>query len=135
MRIQYISYLFLVFTQCKREEILFSDDFSEIPQGPLASKVGAHTEYHYVPGVPPKGHWIVSTFRYNLPPEWYIRRSNNKNYIIQTAINEDSPIRGILYKPESNPLYNYSNYQATLSLPGWKEDMHKIWLWGKSYIS
>ena len=26
---------------------------------------------------------------------------------------------GRLYKPERNPLYNHSNYQATVSLPGW----------------
>jgi len=26
---------------------------------------------------------------------------------------------GQLYKPKANPLYNDSNYQATVSLPGW----------------
>jgi hypothetical protein len=31
----------------------------------------------------------------------------------------DSPKSGRLYKPVRNPLYNYSNYQATVSLPGW----------------
>jgi rhamnogalacturonan endolyase len=34
---------------------------------------------------------------------------------------DDNPKRGQLYKPERNPLYNYSNYQATVSLPGWAE--------------
>ena len=33
----------------------------------------------------------------------------------------DSPKTGKLYKPVRNPLYNYSNYQATVSLPGWNE--------------
>ncbi len=33
----------------------------------------------------------------------------------------DNPLKGTLYKPERNPLYNYSNYQATVSLPGWNE--------------
>jgi rhamnogalacturonan endolyase len=33
----------------------------------------------------------------------------------------DNPKTGKLYKPERNPLYNYSNYQATVSLPGWSE--------------
>lgn len=33
----------------------------------------------------------------------------------------DSPLRGRLYKPVRNPLYNYSNYQTTVSLPGWSE--------------
>jgi len=31
----------------------------------------------------------------------------------------DSPKAGRLYKPQRNPLYNYSNYQATVSLPAW----------------
>jgi hypothetical protein len=31
----------------------------------------------------------------------------------------DNPKTGKLYKPVRNPLYNYSNYQATVSLPGW----------------
>ncbi len=31
----------------------------------------------------------------------------------------DNPKPGRLYKPHRNPLYNYSNYQATVSLPGW----------------
>ena len=34
---------------------------------------------------------------------------------------DDSPKTGKLYKPERNPLSNYSNYQATVSLPGWEE--------------
>jgi len=33
----------------------------------------------------------------------------------------DSPRSGSLYQPVRNPLYNYSNYQATVSLPGWTE--------------
>jgi|WetSurMetagenome_2_1015567.scaffolds.fasta_scaffold00001_500 rhamnogalacturonan endolyase len=33
----------------------------------------------------------------------------------------DNPRSGRLYKPVRNPLYNYSNYQATVSLPGWSE--------------
>ena len=32
---------------------------------------------------------------------------------------EDSPITGSIYRPERNPLYNWSNYQASVSLPGW----------------
>ena len=34
---------------------------------------------------------------------------------------DHSPLSGVLYKPERNPLYNYSNYQTTVSLPGWSE--------------
>ena len=32
---------------------------------------------------------------------------------------DDSPREGRLYKPVRNPLYTCSNYQATVSLPGW----------------
>ena len=34
---------------------------------------------------------------------------------------DDSPKSGRLYKPKRNPLCNNSNYQATVSLPGWSE--------------
>lgn len=33
----------------------------------------------------------------------------------------DNPKPGRLYKPKRNPLYNRSNYQATVSLPGWSQ--------------
>jgi hypothetical protein len=34
----------------------------------------------------------------------------------------DNPKKGKLYKPIRNPLYNSSNYQTTVSLPGWSEN-------------
>jgi hypothetical protein len=34
---------------------------------------------------------------------------------------DDNPKAGRLYKPTRNPLYNESNYRATVSLPGWSE--------------
>jgi len=34
---------------------------------------------------------------------------------------DDNPRTGKLYHPKRNPLYNYSNYQATVSLPGWTD--------------
>ncbi|MGQ9620700.1 MAG: hypothetical protein ACUVTX_06930 [Bacteroidales bacterium] len=33
----------------------------------------------------------------------------------------DNPKKDRLYRPVRNPLYNYSNYQTTVSLPGWNE--------------
>jgi len=33
----------------------------------------------------------------------------------------DNPAPGRLYAPRRNPLWNASNYQATVSLPGWSE--------------
>lgn len=35
---------------------------------------------------------------------------------------DDNPKEGKLYKPIRNALYNYSNYQATVSLPGWSDE-------------
>jgi hypothetical protein len=37
----------------------------------------------------------------------------------------DNPQPGRLYRPQRNPLYNSSNYQASLSLPGWSEPSTK----------
>jgi hypothetical protein len=35
---------------------------------------------------------------------------------------QDRPFTGQrIYKPTRNPLYNDSNYRATVSLPGWKQ--------------
>ena len=34
----------------------------------------------------------------------------------------DNPKPGRLYRPIRNPLYNYSNYQATVSLAGWSDE-------------
>lgn len=33
----------------------------------------------------------------------------------------DNPKKGRLYQPTKNPLYNYSNYQTTVSLPSWSD--------------
>ncbi len=35
---------------------------------------------------------------------------------------DDNPKSGRLYRPRRNPLYNDSNYQAIVSLPGWTEE-------------
>ncbi len=40
-------------------------------------------------------------------------------YEIWVYTQSDSPLKTKLYKPVRNPLYNYSNYQASVSLPGW----------------
>ena len=42
-------------------------------------------------------------------------------YELWVYTQSDSPKKGKLYKPVRNPLCNYSNYQATVSLPGWSE--------------
>jgi rhamnogalacturonan endolyase len=42
-------------------------------------------------------------------------------YELWVYTQHDNPKKGRLYKPQRNPLYNYSNYQATVSLPGWAQ--------------
>jgi rhamnogalacturonan endolyase len=42
-------------------------------------------------------------------------------YEIWVYTQDDNPRSGRLYKPKRNPLWNASNYQATVSLPGWSE--------------
>ena len=42
-------------------------------------------------------------------------------YELWVYTQDDNPRTGRLYRPTRNPLYNYSNYQATVSLPGWEE--------------
>jgi len=42
-------------------------------------------------------------------------------YELWVYTQEDSPKSGRLYRPSRNPLCNSSNYQATVSLPGWAE--------------
>jgi hypothetical protein len=42
-------------------------------------------------------------------------------YEIWVYTQSDSPRSGRLYKPKRNAPWNASNYQATVSLPGWSE--------------
>ena len=42
-------------------------------------------------------------------------------YELWVYTQDDNPKEGKLYKPQRNPQYNNSNYQATVSLPGWSE--------------
>lgn len=42
-------------------------------------------------------------------------------YEIWVYTQSDNPKRGRLYKPTRSPLYNYSNYQVTVSSPAWSE--------------
>ncbi|MHC4172255.1 MAG: hypothetical protein ACYTBX_00655 [Planctomycetota bacterium] len=42
-------------------------------------------------------------------------------YELWVYTQDNNPKQGRLYKPVRNPLYNYSNYQATVSLPGWTQ--------------
>lgn len=85
-----VSILFvLTLSSCqqKAEKVLLNEDFSEILTGPLAYDVGAHTEYHYLPEASPRCQWVVSTFRYNLPPSWEIRNTGDQHILVQESQN------------------------------------------------
>jgi len=43
-------------------------------------------------------------------------------YELWVYTQSDNPKPGRLYKPKRNPLYNWSNYQTTVSLPGWSDE-------------
>ncbi len=86
-----IFILSVFFSSCmQKNHVLFSDDYSQLPRGPLGSHVGAHTEYHYLHEAKPKGNWAISTFRYNLPESWYIREINGEKVLFQKETNPNS---------------------------------------------
>ncbi len=89
--VSYAILLLLIFScRVTRKEILLYDDYSGLRRGPLGSGAGAHTEYHYLPEAAPKGNWAVSTFRYNLPESWYVRKADDHCVLIQQAFNKDT---------------------------------------------
>ncbi|QGY44000.1 hypothetical protein GM418_10130 [Maribellus comscasis] len=69
--------------------VLLDEDFSTLPHGPLGTDVGAHTEYHYIAEARAQTRWAISTFRYNLPPSWEIRKNGDGQMLFQNAINPD----------------------------------------------
>ncbi len=73
----------LIFSSChesENEALLFSDNFERSLRGPLSTRLGAHTEYHYLPVAAPKGNWSVSNYR----GWWSIRKTNNEGYLHQS---------------------------------------------------
>ncbi len=71
------------FTSCydsEEEMLLFSDNFERSLRGPLSTRLGAHTEYHYLPVAAPKGKWSVSNYR----GWWSIRKTEDEGYLHQS---------------------------------------------------
>ena len=103
MKIVYkVILLSLLTLSCSHgDKLIFSDEFESLKRGPLASDVGAHTEYHFLSEAKPYSKWIVSTFRYNLPPSWFVRNINNKKVIIQDKTNPDIHWHPILISGDS----------------------------------
>jgi rhamnogalacturonan endolyase len=89
---KYMLILFLALTSCirmQREIVLLDDNYQSMQRGPLVTDYGARTEYHFFPEAAPKGNWAVSTFRYNLPPSWYIRETDGQRVMYQKGVNPD----------------------------------------------
>lgn len=82
-----ITVLIVTACTCNKPEILLNEDFSTLPHGSLGTDVGAHTEYHYIAEARPQTRWAVSTFRYNLPPSWEIRKNGKEQMLVQNAEN------------------------------------------------
>ncbi len=80
------------FVSCDKKEntvYLLKEDFSGQVSGPLLSDPGAFPELHYLPEARPRSNWVVSTYRYNLPPSWEIRTKGGKKVMVQSAINHN----------------------------------------------
>jgi hypothetical protein len=101
--------LLLVLAHCSSPYTeIFTDEFETLPRGPLGSDVGAHTEYHFLNEAKPKGKWEVSTFRYNLPPSWYVREVDGERIVIQDKINPDPHWHPILVSGDDD----WRNYRV-----------------------
>ena len=83
--------IFVVIAACSTntKRVLLNEDFSTLPHGPLGTDVGAHTEYHYIAEARPQTRWAISTFRYNLPPSWEVRKYGDRQMLFQNAVNPD----------------------------------------------
>ena len=106
-----VLFLFLSCSNHGDKIVLFSDDYNSLKSGPLGSSFGAETEYHYLPEAAPKCNWIVSTFRYNLPQSWYVRKSENQKIIYQSGYNPDKHWHPIIITG-SEYWQNYSIYTS-----------------------
>ena len=68
-------------------ETLLSDDFSQHPSGLLSTSEGAHTEYHFLPGLVPRGNWQVSSFYHDKESEraWRVMTHEGQKVMAQTT--------------------------------------------------
>ncbi|WP_319476797.1 hypothetical protein [Marispirochaeta aestuarii] len=74
-----------------RQELLFSDNFQEIPLGMFSANVGPHTEYHFREEAAPKYGWGVACFFHDGSKEaWHISERNGRKVMRQTFANPNS---------------------------------------------
>jgi len=65
---------------------LLEDGFDALKSGLFFDVVGAHTEYHYLPEVAPKGNWAVSSFKsVESQRAWRVIRDNGSNVMLQAS--------------------------------------------------
>ena len=67
---------------------LLNDDFSGLTPGMLsAGVVGAHAEYHYLPALAPRGHWVVSAFKSEGSQRaWRVIEENGRRFVWQSYL-------------------------------------------------
>lgn len=66
-----------------KSAVIFSDDFNALPSGPMFSRTGAHTEYHYLREAAPAGNWAQSTFRFATQNSWLVRSDGGDRVVVQ----------------------------------------------------
>ncbi len=67
---------------------LFSDDFSGLRTGLIFDVVGAHTEYHYLWQVAPRGNWAVSSFKSDASQRaWRVIEEDGTRAMLQSCDN------------------------------------------------
>ena len=74
---------FILFISCQnfeKDPVLFQDNFNGAVRGDLSSRLGAHTEYHYIPEAAPRGNWAVSNER----GWWRIHQTGDSSYMMQS---------------------------------------------------
>ena len=66
--------------------------------GSLGSVVGAHTEYHYLPDVAPKGNWSIAAFASSPPSQlaWRVGRDNDQPVLMQVYENKATHTRPLI---------------------------------------
>ena len=67
--------------------VLLQDDFSQLPSGLISTSEGAHTEYHFLPGLIPRGNWQVSSFYHDKDSEraWRVMTHEGKKVMAQAT--------------------------------------------------
>jgi hypothetical protein len=82
----------------RAQVLLLEDGFGELRTGSLGSVVGAHTEYHYLPELAPKGRWSIATFVSSPMSQlaWRAERHNGQPVLMQAYENKATHTRSMV---------------------------------------